>query len=244
MCKCLWLSNWHVRLLTWFRYGVYAAVFPYKVVASGAYSTQSQKWETASLAQRFILAMDESASSESHVCRRYSCMLRKLWIRSDGDATKSQPSTQPHTERMQSSTASKFDESTNISQADPLTDQVENDHLASLLDPSLDALFYDTLSARDLASLAVDAQLFGPFLPNAVLNRAIPVDSTQVQLLPYMDSSSLECNDQNFAWDHDFAALSWSWKSMYVYMSQMYAVMRQTPTRSQRQYVVPCAISI
>ncbi|EMT62979.1 C6 transcription factor [Fusarium oxysporum II5] len=63
----------------YYSYGLYAAVFLYKVLKAGAVQSDTQKLETMRLAHRFISVMDEAASVDLHICRTYSGMLRRLW---------------------------------------------------------------------------------------------------------------------------------------------------------------------
>uniref|UniRef100_L2G8P7 C6 transcription factor n=1 Tax=Colletotrichum fructicola (strain Nara gc5) TaxID=1213859 RepID=L2G8P7_COLFN len=60
-------------------YGLYAAVFLHKALDADAIQGTTQKEEVASLAQRFIAALKEVSSAESHICHGYSDLLEKLW---------------------------------------------------------------------------------------------------------------------------------------------------------------------
>ncbi|KAH6886347.1 C6 transcription factor [Thelonectria olida] len=49
--------------------------------SAGAFQSSTQREEVAGLALRFVAAMKEATSTESHICHRYSRMLRNLWCR-------------------------------------------------------------------------------------------------------------------------------------------------------------------
>lgn len=61
------------------RYGVYAAVFLYKAMCTGAFQNDVQRQEVTDLVFRFITVMKEAPSTETHICHGYSRMLRQLW---------------------------------------------------------------------------------------------------------------------------------------------------------------------
>lgn len=61
------------------RYGVYAAVFLYKAMYTGAIQNDVQRREVTDLVFRFIAVMKEAPSTETHICHGYSRMLRQLW---------------------------------------------------------------------------------------------------------------------------------------------------------------------
>ncbi|KAK1850354.1 alpha-ketoglutarate-dependent -dichlorophenoxyacetate [Colletotrichum chrysophilum] len=60
-------------------YGLYASVFLHKALDADAIQGTAQKEEVASLARRFIAALKEVSSAESHICHGYSDLLGKLW---------------------------------------------------------------------------------------------------------------------------------------------------------------------
>ncbi|KAH0425847.1 hypothetical protein CcaCcLH18_10716 [Colletotrichum camelliae] len=60
-------------------YGLYAAVFLHKALDADAIQGTTQKEEVESLARRFIAALKEVSSAESHICHGYSDLLEKLW---------------------------------------------------------------------------------------------------------------------------------------------------------------------
>ncbi|KAL3290647.1 C6 transcription factor [Colletotrichum asianum] len=60
-------------------YGLYATVFLHKALDADAIQGTAQKEEVASLARRFIAALKEVSSAESHICHGYSDLLEKLW---------------------------------------------------------------------------------------------------------------------------------------------------------------------
>ncbi|KAF4487270.1 hypothetical protein CGGC5_v005026 [Colletotrichum fructicola Nara gc5] len=83
-----WDSRWKVlkaspnlraALSLLYEYGLYAAVFLHKALDADAIQGTTQKEEVASLAQRFIAALKEVSSAESHICHGYSDLLEKLW---------------------------------------------------------------------------------------------------------------------------------------------------------------------
>lgn len=61
------------------RYGVYAAVFLYKAMCTGAFQNDAQRQEVTELVFRFIAVMKKAPSTETHICYGYSRMLRQLW---------------------------------------------------------------------------------------------------------------------------------------------------------------------
>lgn len=58
---------------------MYATVFLYKARCAGAFRNDVQRQEVAELVLRFIAAMKEASSIETHICHGYSQMLRQLW---------------------------------------------------------------------------------------------------------------------------------------------------------------------
>ncbi|KAF4467423.1 C6 transcription factor [Fusarium albosuccineum] len=67
----------------YYLYGVYAAVFLHKAHSAGAFQSLPQRREVTSLALRFVTVMADTPLTESHICHRYSRMLRNLWQRGD-----------------------------------------------------------------------------------------------------------------------------------------------------------------
>lgn len=61
------------------RYGVYAAVFLYKAMCTGAFQNDVQRQEVTDLVSGFVAVMKEAPSTETHICHGYSRMLRQLW---------------------------------------------------------------------------------------------------------------------------------------------------------------------
>ncbi|KAF4894830.1 hypothetical protein CGCF415_v012175 [Colletotrichum fructicola] len=83
-----WDSRWKVlkaspnlraALSLLYEYGLYAAVFLHKALDADAIQGTTQKEEVESLARRFIAALKEVSSAESHICHGYSDLLEKLW---------------------------------------------------------------------------------------------------------------------------------------------------------------------
>ncbi|KAF4896063.1 Alpha-ketoglutarate-dependent 2,4-dichlorophenoxyacetate dioxygenase [Colletotrichum viniferum] len=83
-----WDSRWKVlkaspnlraALSLLYEYGLYAAVILHKALDADAIKGTTQKEEVASLARRFIAALKEVSSAESHICHGYSDLLEKLW---------------------------------------------------------------------------------------------------------------------------------------------------------------------
>lgn len=68
-----------MSLKTIARYGMYAAVFLYKAMCTGAFQNDVQRQEVTDLVFRFIAVMTEAPSTETHICHGYSRMLRQLW---------------------------------------------------------------------------------------------------------------------------------------------------------------------
>ncbi|KAL2833909.1 hypothetical protein BDW59DRAFT_138268 [Aspergillus cavernicola] len=65
----------------YYLYGVYAAVLLHKADCAGAFHSGNQRQEIASLARDFISVLEKAPSTESHICHRYSLMLKQFWNR-------------------------------------------------------------------------------------------------------------------------------------------------------------------
>lgn len=75
-------------------FGLYAAVFLYKALNSGAVRGHAQQKQVRDLSQAFILTLDEVASTEPHICHGYSVLLRELWQQESGPQVQSGPESQ------------------------------------------------------------------------------------------------------------------------------------------------------
>ncbi|KAF5521048.1 hypothetical protein CGCA056_v008765 [Colletotrichum aenigma] len=60
-------------------YGLYAAVYLHKAMDADTSQGTTQKEEVTSLAQRFIAALEEVSSAESHIFHGYSDLLENMW---------------------------------------------------------------------------------------------------------------------------------------------------------------------
>ncbi|KAK1237226.1 hypothetical protein MKX08_002851 [Trichoderma sp. CBMAI-0020] len=153
----------------YYLYGIYAAVFLYKVVNSGAYSGDEQRKEVATLVQGFATALDLVASINFHVCCIYSGMLRKLWARRGPQMTAEEvPGSPSRTVENDTETAhSRSEELSSSKKQRPLDTQFnEADYLASFTNQNLGVLFTGTAAAEDVPSILLDDRLFGSFIPN------------------------------------------------------------------------------
>lgn len=168
-------------------YGIYAAVFLYKAVFSGAYSGDEQRKEVATLVQRFTNALDSAASTNFHVCCKYSEMLRKLWARRGSRVTVEEGPDSPSqsTENHPETTHSRSGGLSSYKKQQPSDTQLDDaDYLASFTNHNLDSLLTGTLAAEDVPSILLDIQLFGPFIPSVEnIGNSIVYDNIGKQLL-------------------------------------------------------------
>lgn len=63
---------------------MYASVFLHKAQGAGAFQSAEQRQEIANSVQRFILQMENASPNETHLCCRYSGMLKRIWCRQEG----------------------------------------------------------------------------------------------------------------------------------------------------------------
>ncbi|OKO92612.1 hypothetical protein PENSUB_12597 [Penicillium subrubescens] len=63
----------------YYLYGVYAAVLLHKADCAGAFQSPDQRQEISSLAREFVSCLEKTPSTEVHICRSYSRMLKQLW---------------------------------------------------------------------------------------------------------------------------------------------------------------------
>jgi hypothetical protein len=71
--------DWIRIILTGNRYGIYAAVLLNKADSAGAFKSPDQRRGVTTAAQDFASSLGKAASTESHICHRYSRMLKQLW---------------------------------------------------------------------------------------------------------------------------------------------------------------------
>ncbi|KAJ0414068.1 hypothetical protein BJY00DRAFT_321364 [Aspergillus carlsbadensis] len=76
----------------YYLYGVYAAVLLHKADSAGAFSSRDQRREVTTIARQFASCLGKAASTEPHICQRYSRMLKQLWSGEHPHAHQSQPS--------------------------------------------------------------------------------------------------------------------------------------------------------
>ncbi|KAL7893555.1 hypothetical protein HDV64DRAFT_272567 [Trichoderma sp. TUCIM 5745] len=177
----------------YYLYGIYAAVFLYKAVFSGAYSGDEQKKEVGTLVQGFATALDSVASINFHVCCKYSEMLRKLWARRGPKMTAEEAPDSP-SRSMESHpgiTHSRSEEPPSSKKQQPSDTQFnEADYLAA---------------TDDVSSILLDDQLFGPFLPNVEnIGNGTVYDDTGEQLFANMPLVDIGLSGyQEIPWNFD-----------------------------------------
>ncbi|KAJ3531909.1 hypothetical protein NM208_g8671 [Fusarium decemcellulare] len=147
------------------RYGVYAAVFLHKAHGAGAFQSLTQRREVTSLALRFVAVMADTPCTESHICHRYSRMLRNLWQRRDthSDTLRKGPC-EAELCRASRTRESSLPQPSSSRQTDGRNSTVENLCRLENMDPVIsgnEQLLEN--EATDFSSL--EGYLFGSFLP-------------------------------------------------------------------------------
>ncbi|KAF9880394.1 hypothetical protein CkaCkLH20_02348 [Colletotrichum karsti] len=147
----------------YYLYGVYAAVFLHKANSADAIQPESQREEARRLAISFADAMEEAASTESHIGSRCSRMLKALWCPRDrgvsGDIhvclsssnTKRPPTREPSRNANDSVQISQSFEESNIIDLGSLRDTNSN-------------VFNTPGLGQGLSTM--DEYMFAPFMPD------------------------------------------------------------------------------
>lgn len=141
------------------RYGVYAAVFLYKARCAGAFHSDAQSQEAMNLALKFAAIIGDTTSSETHVRRKYSRMLRGLFRRQEPSIPRNHVRHTANQTHQESPQPPVRDET-----IDRAVDQQSNQEAVpeSLVDPAL-------TPGQDIPILpSMEDYPFGPFLPELV----------------------------------------------------------------------------